>query len=69
MKQRNGLTERVTGVAQDVQATLRRRQQRLRPRVRVYWADGEIRTVPNDSPEGEALLEAGAALVKQARGS
>lgn len=67
MKQRNGLTERVTGVAQDVQATLRRRQQRLRPRVRIYWADGEIRTIPTDSPEGEALLEAGTALVRESR--
>ena len=66
MKQRAGIGERVSGMAQDVQNTLRRRQAKREPRVRLYWPDGEIRTLPATSEQGQALLEAAEALVLEA---
>ena len=56
-KERKGPLGRVAGMAEDLAAGARRRQERREPRVAIYDAAGHARILDPDVPGREELLE------------
>lgn len=56
-KERKGPLGKVAGIAEDLAAGQRRRQQNQKPRVAIYDSAGHARVLPDDSPGRDELLE------------
>jgi hypothetical protein len=61
-----GRIDRLTAAVGDMAGSLRRRREGREPYVRLYDEAGRPRAVDPASPEGEALLDAAAAMVDAA---
>jgi hypothetical protein len=55
-KERRGPLGRVAGIAEDLAAGQRRRQQRREPRVAIYDSAGRARVLPEDTPGRAELI-------------
>jgi hypothetical protein len=56
-KERKGPLGKVAGIAEDLAAGQRRRQENLKPRVAIYDSSGHARVLPEESPGRAELLE------------
>jgi hypothetical protein len=56
-KERKGPLGRVAGIAEDLAAGQRRRQQRREPRVAIYDSAGHARVLPEDTPGRAELID------------
>ena len=58
MRDRRGTVARVSGIAEDLTAAVRRRQRDREPRVVLYGPDAEARLIAPGAPGHEPLVEA-----------
>jgi hypothetical protein len=56
-KERKGPLGRVAGIAEDLAAGQRRRQQRREPRVAIYDSAGHARVLPEETPGRAELID------------
>ena len=63
MKERRGTVGRLTGLAEGVAASARRRQRGRAPRVLVYDAEGHPQAVPAEGPSFERIVLAAERMI------
>ena len=64
MKERRSTVSRLTGLAEGVAASARRRQRDRAPRVLLYDADGHPATLPPDAPGFDDIVRAAGRMIE-----